>query len=508
MNVLVCGSSGILGKDLCKLLKKENISFIGTYNTNYVENAIKINFENVEDIKDKLSETKTTICVNCIVERQVNTCETNWDVTKKVNIDIVNNISKVCSKNNIHLIHISTDYVFDGENPPYYPNSLPNPLQNYGISKLISEFKVLANLKNYTIVRVPVLYTDNIVNLQDTAVTLIGKKVLNRIESTKEDNYSIRRPNYIPDFCKFILDLILNPKIGIYHFNNPYDKITKFEISNIIAKYFNKNQNIIPINECPNDGVERPKDTFLTDDKFNIENYTFTPIVEGIEKCFFKLWHPKLKIESDVNTKNIFLMIDLDGTLIDSDKIHYNAYKPVFEKRGVNLHYSDYYNILENEGIDKFIETKFSEEEKGLIKKEKNYILKQTQNVNFIKNADKFIEYIANNSINHVIVTNTSLENVNFFKDKLPLLKKLTNWVVREDYKIPKPNSECYYFAKKMYYRGENTIIGIENSINGFYALKSVTECIYIVTDTNHPSYNKLKKEDSYLINDFLSVFC
>ena len=201
-------------------------------------------------------------------------------------------------------------------------------------------------------------------------------------------------------------------------------------------------------------------------------------------------------------------MIDLDGTLIDSDKIHYNAYKPVFEKRGVNLDYNDYYNILENEGIDKFIETKFSEEEKGLIKKEKNYILKQTQNVDFIKNADKFIEYIANNSINHVIVTNTSLENVNFFKDKLPLLKKLKNWVVREDYKIPKPNSECYYLAKKMYYRGENTIIGIENSINGFYALKSVTECIYIVTDANHPSYNKLKKEDSYLINDFLSVFC
>ena len=284
MNVLVCGSSGILGRDLCKLLKKENINFIGTYNTNYVENAIKINFENIEDIKDKLSETKTTICVNCIVERQVNTCETNWDVTKKVNIDIVNNISKVCSKNNIHLIHISTDYVFDGENPPYYPNSLPNPLQNYGISKLISEFKVLANLKNYTIVRVPVLYTDNIVNLQDTAVTLIGKKVLNRIEYTKEDNYSIRRPNYIPDFCKFILDLILNPKIGIYHFNNPYDKITKFEISNIIAKYFNKNQHIIPINEYPNDGVERPKDTFLTDDKFNIKSYTFTPIIEGIEK--------------------------------------------------------------------------------------------------------------------------------------------------------------------------------------------------------------------------------
>jgi dTDP-4-dehydrorhamnose reductase len=507
MTVLVCGASGILGKDLCKLLKIKNIEYIGTYNNNFTENSIKVDFFNLTELETVLNDNKVTVCVNCIVERQVDLCETNWVSIKKTNIDIANNLAKVCSKTNVYLIHISTDYVFDGLNSPYYPSSQPNPLQNYGMSKLISEYKVIANIKNYIIIRVPVLYTDNINNFQDTAVTLIGKKVLNRIDPTKEDNYSIRRPNYIPDFCKFIVDFIVNPKNGVYHFNNPHDKITKYEISNIISNYLNKNQLIIPINEEPNDGVERPKDTFLKDDKYDISIYNFTPLVEGIEKCFKKLWHPKLDLESDENTKNVFFMIDLDGTLINSDKIHYNSYRKCLLNAGVDLDYDTYYNILENEGIDKFIENKFGVESNNLIKKKKNKLLKDAEIVEFIENADKFIEWIDKYSVNHVVVTNTSSDSVEFFKSKLPLLNKLKNWIVREDYKIKKPNSECYELGKTKFYKNESNIIGIENSISGFSALKNLTSCIYIVTDKTFPSYNKLKNEDVYLINNFISIY-
>jgi dTDP-4-dehydrorhamnose reductase/beta-phosphoglucomutase-like phosphatase (HAD superfamily) len=508
MVVFICGASGILGKELSSLLKNNRIEYIGSYNKNYIENCVKIDFCNVNDIENEFSKLKIDVCVNCIVERQLEICEGNWNETKKSNIDITNNLSKVCKKLDIHLIHISTDYVFDGMNAPYFPNSQTNPLQNYGISKLISECKVLANTNKYTIIRVPVLYTDNITNLQDTAVTLIGKKVLNRMEISKEDNFSLRRPNYIPDFCNFIYDMIIQKNIGIYHFCNPYDKITKFEMAKIISSFLNKKLNITSIDEEPKDGAERPKDTFLKDDKYDITKYNFTPLKHGIEKCFQKLWHPKLDIQTYLNASNIFFMIDLDGTLINSDKIHYDCYRDVLkEQLNIELSYQDYYDILENRGIDIYLEETCGEDLKKIIKIKKNEKMKMIESVEFIKNADKFIEYLDKFNINHAVVTNTSMEVVNSFKDKVPLLNKIKNWVVREDYVKPKPSGECYQLAKKLYYRGEEKIIGLENSINGYLSIKNVTECVYILADTSLKNYNILKNKDVYLINDYNSIF-
>jgi len=509
MTILVCGSSGLLGRDLCKLLDAENIPYIGTYNNNYINKAIKINFYDITDIENKLNEIKPTICINCIVERQLEICENNWNETKKVNIDITNNLAKICNKLNIHLIHISTDYVFDGLNAPYYPENETNPLQNYGISKLLSEKKVIAKCKNYTIIRVPVLYSDNIKNFEENAVTLIGKKVLNRIEQFSEDNFSIRRPNYIPDFCKFIVDLIKIPQNGIYHYCNPYDKITKFEMSQIISEYLNKKHNILPINEEPKDGAERPKDTFLKDTKYVIEKYNFLSIKCGLERCFSKIMHPKLDINNDLNTKDVFFMIDLDGTLIDTDYLHYEGYYNAFKKYNIDLCYNDYLNILNDKGLDNYLDLNFAKD-KIKIKYDKNCFIKNSDkdiNIQFIQNADIFINFIDKYKINHVVVTNTSLDNVNFFKGKLPLLNKLQNWIVREDYINPKPDSECYYTAKQKFYNNEKCIIGIENSIVGYNSIKNITDCIYILTSKNDKQYSYLKKNDVYLIDNYTSIF-
>jgi len=506
MLVLICGSSGLLGRDLCKLLEHNNINFVGTYNNNYIENSIKINFNDIDNIETNFLEIKPSICINCIVERQLEICENNWDTIKKTNIDITNNLAKICNKFNIHLIHISTDYVFDGMNAPYYPENETNPLQNYGISKLISEKKILAKCKLYTIIRVPVLYSDNIKNFEENAVTLIGKKILNRIEISKEDNFSIRRPNYIPDFSNFILDIIKDPKIGIFHFCNPFDKISKFEMSKIISSYLNKKHNILPINEEPKDGAERPKDTLLLDNKFDILKYNFTPINIGLKKCFSKIYHPILNITTDINTKDIFFLIDLDGTLINTDFLHYEAYKKSFKNYGIDIIYKDYLNILNNTGMDNYLKNNYSEIKDDIKNKKNNYI-KNIDNIEIIKNANILIDFINKYNINHVVVTNTSKENVSFFKEKQIILNKLKNWITREDYKEPKPNSECYNLAKNNFYKNEKYIIGIENSIVGYLSIKNLTDCIYIITDKNKEEYNYFKKEDVYLINDYISIF-
>jgi beta-phosphoglucomutase-like phosphatase (HAD superfamily) len=177
------------------------------------------------------------------------------------------------------------------------------------------------------------------------------------------------------------------------------------------------------------------------------------------------------------------------------------------EQLNTELNYQDYYDILENRGIDIYLEENFGEKLKKIIKTKKNEKMKMIESVEFIKNADKFIEYLDKFNVNHVVVTNTSMEIVNSLKDKIPLLNKIKNWVVREDYANPKPSGECYELAKKLYYRGEEKIIGLENSINGYLSIKNVTECVYILTDTSLKNYNILKNKDVYLINDYNSIF-
>jgi dTDP-4-dehydrorhamnose reductase/beta-phosphoglucomutase-like phosphatase (HAD superfamily) len=507
MTILICGASGILGKELAILFDRLNVQYIGTYNNNEIKNGVKVNFFNLNEIRDVFTKNNIKICINCIVERQLEICEGDWNKIKKTNIDITNNLSKISKELDIYFIHISTDYVFDGKNSPYFPTDQTNPLQNYGISKLISEYRVLANCINYTIIRVPVLYTNTIKSIEDSAVTLIGKKILNRIEVFKEDNFSIRRPTYIPDFCLFIYDFIKVPKIGIYHFCNPYDKVTKFEIATIIAYLLNKKLNITPINEEPQDGAERPKDTFLKDNKYNIFDYKFTELSKGLKLCFSKLYHPKLEINNQTNTNNLFFLIDLDGTLIDSENAHFMAYRDSLKSLyNFDLNLDEYKCISSNEGIDNYLIKKFGIEDKCKIKILKNKMLHKSENIELIKNSDIFINWLDKHNINHVIVTNTSLENVNFYKNKLPILNKIKNWVTREDYINPKPNSECYNLAKNLYYKNEKYIIGIENTLIGYNAIKNITECIYIITNKEDYYYNEFKKKDIYLIDNFLEI--
>ena len=232
MKVLLCGASGLSGRVFYDYFIKNNINCIGTYFSNKTNpKFIKL------DLKKNISYLGITTVISNIAERQNEICETDWNRIKKINIDIPYNLSKICNELNIYFIHLSTDYVYDGQNPPFSPTSLTNPLQNYGISKLIAEQRIISNIKNnYLILRVPVLYSNKLKSLEESAVPLIIKKVMNKVEEFQEDNFSIRRPLFIEDLAEFIKKCIINNCYGIHCYYNPYDKYTKYEIAKLGAQ--------------------------------------------------------------------------------------------------------------------------------------------------------------------------------------------------------------------------------------------------------------------------------
>jgi dTDP-4-dehydrorhamnose reductase len=497
MTILITGASGLLGRCLVELLESMNVKYITTYNTRQIVNGYKVNFEDENEVSNFLKDNKISTCINCIVQRQVDICENNWEEIKRININLVDTLSRQCHNLGIYFIHISTDYVFDGKAPPHYPISEVNPLQNYGISKLISEKRVIANMNAvpYTIIRVPVLYSDNIENLSENAVTVIGKKVLNQIETTSEDDYSIRRPVFIPDFCKFILSFIDNPRTGIFHYYNPVDISTKYNTANLIAEYLGKSAAHIKPNKSGGNMANRPYDTELKDDKYDIHKYHSTNLKEGIEKCFKKWKHP------DILSNEVFIMFDLDGTILNTDLTHYNAYYKALKEYNIELTWEMFDRCINDSLIDNLIVSYGLNLDEVKSKKLK-YMLDDTK-IEFIEGADVIINKLIENDRNFVIVTNTSYAVIEHYMNCLPLLRKIKNWVCREDYVYAKPSSNCYEVALKKFYKNEQYKIGFENTINGFNAIENMVDCVYFITTKLSSNYNRIKKEDIYLINDF-----
>ena len=495
MKVFIAGASGILGRDLAKLLSRNSIDYLGSYNSRPTEKCIKFDFFNEDEVERNLLESKVDVVINCIVERFTDVCEKDWNKTISVNVVIPDILSRVCARNNISFIHISTDYVFDGKSPPYSPLSEPNPLQNYGISKLIAEYRIKANLKQYLIIRVPVLYTDSYEYLDETAVTTLGKKVMNQIDTFTEDNVSIRRPVYIPDFCEFLVTSILTNKTGIHHYYNSVDKTTKYKMIKEISKYMNLRSNhILPINSFADGGANRPLDTELADN--SVPPLTVS-ITKGIELCFERFIHP----DFSECPEEFLVIFDLDGTLIDSDTDHYYAYRLALSG-WTDLSKEYYFNIINTKSIDYMLEDlKIPVDIRPIIKRNKQNIMNTS--VDWIYGAEKFIMFLDSLGIEMAIVTNTDKANVEKFCNHLPTLRKIKNVITRQDYLVAKPDPECYKLAVERYGKGKKYIVGFENTVNGLRALKGVTNRTYCIANKYNYLYNDLKKEDTILIHNF-----
>ena len=172
----------------------------------------------------------------------------------------------------------------------------------------------------------------------------------------------------------------------------------------------------------------------------------------------------------------MLFLIDLDGTLLDTDDLRHEAWATVLKTTPER--------IKKIPDIHLFLDGIYDAEYLRMCKKRE---MLKTKNITCIKNAEKFIAFIVEHDINHVVVTNTNREVVEHFKKQVPILNTLKNWIVREDYTKPKPNPECYKLAVRTYGRDEKCVMGFENSAQGLESLRHVTDSIFIINnETNY----------------------
>lgn len=156
--ILVTGCNGQLGRAIRKEYAETDVEFVNTDVTEG-EGVKALDITDVDAVLKMVEETKPEVIINCAAHTNVDACETQWDLAYKINAIGPRNLSIAASKAGAKMIHVSTDYVFEGNGTrPYTEFDEPNPVSAYGKTKLEGENFVKAFADKYFILRTAWLY--------------------------------------------------------------------------------------------------------------------------------------------------------------------------------------------------------------------------------------------------------------------------------------------------------------------------------------------------------------
>lgn len=246
MKVLIIGSSGLLGGNLINLLKNSNNSLgkipeVFKDATVFAVDKDSCDITNFDSVKKCIEKYLPDLIINCAGYVDFNGCENNPDLAYKLNTLGPKYLAIISEKYGCKFVHISTDYVFDGNtSSPYSEFDNPNPLSVYGKTKKAGEDYVVHFCKKHFIIRTAWLYGPNGLDFID--------KILSNIANGKPVtvvNDQIGTPTFVEDLCYEILKLSSTENYGLYHCtNNGVASWYDFAIE--IKKYLHINEEIIP----------------------------------------------------------------------------------------------------------------------------------------------------------------------------------------------------------------------------------------------------------------------
>lgn len=211
-NILVIGINGQLGKTIKSISSEE------TRLTFHFTTKAELDITNESIINEFFKINKFTHCINCAAYTNVREAEKQPKLAYEINAEAIKTIANACKINDTILIHISTDYVFNGESKiPYLETDITDPINEYGKSKLKGELYIQEILENYIIIRTSWLYSEYDNNFVKTILKLVNEK-----EELNVVDYQIGSPTYTRDLAKAIIKIISSDKqeFGIYNYCN------------------------------------------------------------------------------------------------------------------------------------------------------------------------------------------------------------------------------------------------------------------------------------------------
>jgi len=257
MRIVVVGANGMLGTDLCRLLKEQKLAPIEL-------DLPRFDITNINQAINTIQSQRPDMIINLAAFTDVDAAELKKADAYAVNTQGAWAVALAAQQCKAKLVYVSTDYVFDGtKKDTYIETDAPNPINYYGQTKLLGEKTVTQHLKHYFIVRTSWLFGKHGKNFVKTMLKLCQEKELIEVV-----NDQVGSPTYTRDLSSSIFNLISSDKYGIYHLTNT-GKCSWYEFACEIVKQAGLNTRVVPVSSDKFvRNASRPANSVLDNSKY------------------------------------------------------------------------------------------------------------------------------------------------------------------------------------------------------------------------------------------------
>ena len=250
MKFFITGANGLLGQKLVALLGESNHEVLATGQgeCRILSLASNIQYQscditNATDLNKSIDSFKADVVIHTAAMTNVDECELNPEKCQVVNVEATKNVLDACESIGCQLIHLSTDFIFDGKEGPYDENGIPNPISVYGKSKLDAEILVQKATCPWAIVRTVLVYGIS-PGLSRTNIILWVKSSLEQGKQIQVVDDQFRTPTLAEDLAKGCVLIAEQKATGIFNISGK-DLLTPFAMANLTADYFKLDKGLI-----------------------------------------------------------------------------------------------------------------------------------------------------------------------------------------------------------------------------------------------------------------------
>lgn len=249
MKILVTGCNGLLGQKLVELISSQpDYYLIATAKSKLIPELPRGEFHQLDvtehaSVELVISKTQPDVVINTAAMTQVDQCEFEKEKCWQANVTAVEYLVSACKKHNVHLVHLSTDFIFDGTHGPLDENEKPNPLSYYGESKLAGELAVQKSDISWAILRT-VLVFGVTKDMSRSNIVLWVKKSLEEGKTINVVNDQWRTPTLAEDLAQGCFLAAKKKARGIYNISGE-EMMTPYDIAIATADFFKLNKSLI-----------------------------------------------------------------------------------------------------------------------------------------------------------------------------------------------------------------------------------------------------------------------
>ncbi len=261
MKIVVTGANGLLGRQVARACVACGDEVM---KTDVSPDQTVVDITDIDSISGMLTSIKPHWLINCAAYTDVDGCEEHEESAFSLNAQGPQLLAQACEHHGTKLLHISSDYVFDGEkSEPYTEEDAPNPINVYGRSKLAGEEGVVQSMQDYIIIRPQWLFGPHGKNFVSTILEIAGQR-----DSINVVNDQWGSPTYSKDLAKALRRLIDHDARGIYHVCNR-GRATWYDLAKKAIEFMELDTKVVPVgtSEFPRP-APRPKNSTLSTRKF------------------------------------------------------------------------------------------------------------------------------------------------------------------------------------------------------------------------------------------------